>query len=195
VVLLPGVPLGFTTAAVQVLAGLLLPSATVFLILLCNDTAVLGPWSNGVWLNSLAATSVAGLLALSGMLVVTALFPAAPALTVALVMGGLAIAGLLTIGGSALLHRLRVRRLLTDPATTPRFAVVDSSAVALMGRRGRAPAPLADERAFWRTPPLAELRRPVWTTGRLTGMIALRAYLLLCVALLAGRVVAAALGH
>jgi hypothetical protein len=31
---------------VQTLAGVLLPSATVFLLLLCNDTAVLGPWAN-----------------------------------------------------------------------------------------------------------------------------------------------------
>jgi len=29
---------------VQALAGVLLPSATVFLLLLCNDKAVLGPW-------------------------------------------------------------------------------------------------------------------------------------------------------
>ena len=30
----------------QTLAGVLLPSATVFLLLLCNDRAVLGPWVN-----------------------------------------------------------------------------------------------------------------------------------------------------
>jgi Mn2+/Fe2+ NRAMP family transporter len=32
---------------VQILAGVLLPSATVFLLLLCNDREVLGPWVNG----------------------------------------------------------------------------------------------------------------------------------------------------
>lgn len=42
-VLTPGVPLGLLTNSVQVLAGVLLPSATVFLLLLCNDKAVLGP--------------------------------------------------------------------------------------------------------------------------------------------------------
>jgi hypothetical protein len=195
VVLLPGVPLGRTTAAVQVLAGLLLPSASVFLLLLCNDTAVLGPWSNRGWLNALAATSVAGLLGLSAMLVVTGLFPAAPAVTVGVAIGGLAVAGLLSMGVWALLRRRRARRLWTDPATTPNLAVVPSSAVVMRGRHGRGPAPLDDERAFWRTPPLAELRRPVWSAGRLTGLVALRAYVLLCVALLAGRMVAAACGR
>ena len=46
-VLTPGAPLGLLTNAVQTLAGVLLPSATVFLLLLCNDEAVLGPWVNG----------------------------------------------------------------------------------------------------------------------------------------------------
>ena len=41
-VLLPGVPLGLLTEGVQTLAGVLLPSATVFLLLLCNDKDVLG---------------------------------------------------------------------------------------------------------------------------------------------------------
>ena len=46
IVLIPGAPLGTITTAVQALAGVLLPSATVFLLLLCNDKAVLGPWTN-----------------------------------------------------------------------------------------------------------------------------------------------------
>jgi len=184
VVLLPGLPLGRTTALVQVLAGVLLPSSTVFLLLLCNDTAVLGPWSNAPWLNALAATSVAGLLGLSAMLVVTTLFPAAPPVTAAVVIGALMSVGLLTVGIAGLLRRRRVRRLRTDSATTPNLAVVPPSAVAMRGRRGSGPAPLADDRAFWRTPPLEELRRPVWSMGRLVGMVALRAYVLLCAVLL-----------
>ena len=35
----------------QTLAGVLLPSATVFLLLLCNDRPVLGPWVNGYGLS------------------------------------------------------------------------------------------------------------------------------------------------
>ena len=42
VVLIPGAPLGVVTEAVRALAGLLLPSASVFLLLLCYDREVLG---------------------------------------------------------------------------------------------------------------------------------------------------------
>ena len=59
IVLIPGVPLGLLTEAVQALAGILLPSASVFLLLLCNDREVLGPWMNPRWLNVLAASSSA----------------------------------------------------------------------------------------------------------------------------------------
>src|SRR6266851_1655436 len=38
IVLVPGSPLGLLTEGVQVLAGVLLPSATVFLLMLCNDS-------------------------------------------------------------------------------------------------------------------------------------------------------------
>src|SRR6202035_5551810 len=55
IVLIPGAPLGTLTTAVQALAGVLLPSATVFLVLLCNDKAVLGPWTNPRWVNGIAA--------------------------------------------------------------------------------------------------------------------------------------------
>ncbi len=48
IVLIPNAPLGLITLAVQALAGILLPSATVFLVLLCNDRAVLGPWVNAL---------------------------------------------------------------------------------------------------------------------------------------------------
>ena len=51
IVLIPGAPLGVITVAVQALAGVLLPSASVFLLLLCNDPEVLGPWRNPAWLN------------------------------------------------------------------------------------------------------------------------------------------------
>ncbi len=37
IVLIPGAPLGLITTSVQALAGVLLPSASVFLLLLCND--------------------------------------------------------------------------------------------------------------------------------------------------------------
>ena len=74
IVLIPGTPLGLLTEAVQALAGILLPSASVFLLLLCNDREVLGPWLNPRWLNILASFIIGVLLMLSGTLVVTTLF-------------------------------------------------------------------------------------------------------------------------
>jgi Mn2+/Fe2+ NRAMP family transporter len=78
VVLIPQVPLGLLTTAVQALAGILLPSATVFLLLLCNDREVLGPLVNPRWLNVLASTVIGALLALSALLTVTTIIPRIP---------------------------------------------------------------------------------------------------------------------
>ena len=75
IVLIPGAPLGVITVAVQALAGVLLPSASVFLLLLCNDRAVLGPWVNKTRLNALATLILGVLLMLSAILVVTTVFP------------------------------------------------------------------------------------------------------------------------
>ena len=75
IVLAPGAPLGIATVGVHTLAGVLLPSATVFLLLLCNDPAVLGPWTNPRWLNVIATAIVAVLIELSALLIVTTLFP------------------------------------------------------------------------------------------------------------------------
>jgi Natural resistance-associated macrophage protein len=78
VVLIPQVPLGLLTTAVQALAGILLPSATVFLLLLCNDREVLGPLVNPRWLNVLAATVIGSLLGLSALLTATTIVPHLP---------------------------------------------------------------------------------------------------------------------
>jgi Mn2+/Fe2+ NRAMP family transporter len=75
-VLVPGVPLGLLTEGVQVLAGVLLPSASVFL-LLCNYRDVLGPWVNGRALNAFTSTVVAVLVTLSVILTASVLYLAA----------------------------------------------------------------------------------------------------------------------
>ncbi len=75
IVLIPGAPLGLITTGVQALAGVLLPSATVFLLLLCNDKEVLGPWVNRPWLNVVAGIIVSILLMMSLVLMTTTLFP------------------------------------------------------------------------------------------------------------------------
>src|ERR1700688_4426485 len=74
-VLTPGTPLGLLTNAVQTLAGVLLPSATVFLLLLSNDKDVLGPWVNSRTMNLFTGAVVAALVMLSMILTASVLFP------------------------------------------------------------------------------------------------------------------------
>ena len=75
IVLIPRLPLGAMTTLVQALAGILLPSTLVLLLLLCNDDDLLGPLTNGRWLNLAAFTVTAGILLLSTMLALTSAFP------------------------------------------------------------------------------------------------------------------------
>jgi hypothetical protein len=103
-VLVPGVSLGAVVTGSQALAAVLLPSATVFLLLLGNDADVLGPWVNPAWLNALGTVVVSALFGLSAALVAHAVVPGA-----AVVAGGAAAAVLLAIG-LALVAGQHVRR-------------------------------------------------------------------------------------
>jgi len=86
-VLIPGTPLGLLTNAVQTLAGVLLPSATVFLLLLCNDKAVLGPWANSRGLNFFTGAVIAVLVMLSIILTASVLFPNITARQILFILG------------------------------------------------------------------------------------------------------------
>ena len=93
VVLIPGAPLGLITEGVQALAGVLLPSAAVFLVLLCNDKDVLGPWVNRPWLNAVAGVIIGGLVLLSLVLAAATLFPSLCGGQLAALVAGGAAAG------------------------------------------------------------------------------------------------------
>src|SRR5205823_7294582 len=86
VVLIPGAPLGVITEAVQALCGILLPMTTLFLLMLCNDPEVLGPWANPPWLKAFASVVVGVLILLSVILTVTTIFPGVD--VTALTVGG-----------------------------------------------------------------------------------------------------------
>ena len=160
IVLIPGAPLGLITLAVQALAGVLLPSATVFLLLLCNDREVLGPWCNRPWLNALASVIVAVLVLLSLILMATTVFP-----SVNVTEFGSIGAAVLAVGlGAAGLRALRSRR--------------GAEAVTVIET-----APSVPKRE-WTMPPLALLSRPRWSPGRRLAMLALWGYLFLSVILL-----------
>ena len=102
IVLIPGSPLGLMTVGVQVLAGVLLPSATVFLLLLCNDRAVLGPWVNTRGLNLFTGAVIAALVMLSIILTASVLYPQISGQAIAAVLVGGSLAALviyLAFGG------------------------------------------------------------------------------------------------
>jgi Mn2+/Fe2+ NRAMP family transporter len=75
IVLIPGSPLGLITNGVQAMAGVLLPSASVYLLVLCNDKEVLGPWVNGRKTNLFTGTVLAVLVTLSLILTLAVLYP------------------------------------------------------------------------------------------------------------------------
>ena len=168
VVLIPGSPLGLLTVGVQVLAGVLLPSATVFLLLLCNDEAVLGPWVNGPKMNLFTSGVIAVLVILSLVLTAQVLFPdMSSAALVELLMGGTILSALVGVGYLAL-RRLR-------PA------------------RARPSAEL--DKMSWRMPPLALLGAPKLSTETRLGLFVLRFYLLIAMILVFVRLGQLALGH
>jgi Mn2+/Fe2+ NRAMP family transporter len=109
VVLLPGSPLGLITEGVQVLAGVLLPAATVFLLMLCNDRAVLGPWVNTPKTNAFTGAVITVLITLSVVLTASVMFPAITASAMFAIMAACA-AVAAVIGGFALVHARRAAR-------------------------------------------------------------------------------------
>ncbi|HEY5091955.1 MAG TPA: NRAMP family divalent metal transporter [Acidimicrobiales bacterium] len=94
VTLLPGAPLGLITLAVQAMCGLMLPSTTIFVLLLCNDREVLGPWVNGKWLNAAASIIVTVLVVLSITMMVSTLFTSVNVVALLLALAAVAVVGL-----------------------------------------------------------------------------------------------------
>jgi Mn2+/Fe2+ NRAMP family transporter len=158
IVLIPGAPLGLITTSVQALAGVLLPSATVFLLLLCNDREVLGPWANKPWLNAIASVIVAVLVELSLILMANTMFPTLNVTRLFEYLSAAMALGLAVAGGIALRRRARAAG-----------ALVEEPAV---------------DRATWTMPPLTLLERPVWSLSRKVGMMTLRGYLAIAMVLL-----------
>ncbi len=172
VVLIPGSPLGLLTLAVQVLAGVLLPSATVFLLLLCNDKPVLGPWVNNRWLNTFTGAIIATLVVLSVILTVSVLFLDAANEHVIL--------GIMCGGGVA--------------------AVIAALAIMALSQNGGSASPTEEtaaamSRDTWRMPPLDQLAPAKLSLAAKTWMGVLRLYLVVAVALVLFRVVMLAIGH
>jgi NRAMP (natural resistance-associated macrophage protein)-like metal ion transporter len=163
VVLSPPQLLAILTLVVQALAGTLLPAATLILLLLCNDRAVLGPWVNKPWFNAVATIIVGVLITISVLLTATTLIPFnnGQTLLLAAALSGILIVSLIGAGIYAL-----VRSHRSGP----------DAELAALHRMNK---------LEWRMPPFAELPRPAWSLTRKIGMWTLRGYLIIAVLLLA----------
>jgi Mn2+/Fe2+ NRAMP family transporter len=169
-VMIPDAPLGLITLAVQALAGILLPSASVFLLLLCNDRAVLGPWVNKPWLNGLAVFIIGLLVELSLILVVTTVFPNLDVTALLLALSAVLIV-VLVLGGLWYVFQLRRQ----PPEATRTYT--------------------QREKLRWRMPPLALLDRPPRTAVTTWVMRGMAAYIALAAVLLIVRAVGLAIPH
>jgi Mn2+/Fe2+ NRAMP family transporter len=168
IVLIPHAPLGLMTLGVQVLAGILLPSATVFLVLLCNDKAVLGPWTNPKWLNAIAVTIVGVLVVLSLILATTTLFPSINTTALAIRLGLALIVCLLAMGLMQLLKKDSKKKVKKYTRAS---------------------------KLSWQMPPLDQLKKPEWSAPKKIGMYSLRGYLIIAAILLVVKIIKLASGH
>jgi Mn2+/Fe2+ NRAMP family transporter len=159
-VLTPGTPLGLLTNMVQTLAGVLLPSATVFLLLLCNDKAVLGPWVNTRGINIFTAAIIAVLVMLSVILTASVLFPdISDAQILGVLLGGSVLGVLMTVGVRVYERAKGIQVVEGEP--------IDPA-----------------KRMHWRMPPLAQLPPARLTLMSRVWMGVLRAYLVIAAGLL-----------
>jgi Mn2+/Fe2+ NRAMP family transporter len=166
--------LGLLTNAVQTLAGVLLPSATVFLLLLCNDKAVLGPWVNGRWLNLFTGAVIWVLVMLSMVLTAATVFTGLSGETILAILGGGSVIGIAGFGAFTLAASGGFRR------STPNAPVLQAHLRAL--------------RMTWRMPPLAALPPSGLSFGKRVWMGVLRVYLIGAVILVAVKVIQSAIG-
>lgn len=159
-VLTPGTPLGLLTNLVQTLAGVLLPSATVFLLLLCNDKAVLGPWVNSRTVNFFTAAVIAVLVMLSVILTASVLFADISDWQIlGLLAAGSVLAVTTAVGVKLYERRHNIKTVKAEPA--------DKSL-----------------RDTWRMPPLHQLAPANITLLNKVWMLVLRGYLLVAAGLL-----------
>jgi len=166
IALQPVVPFDMVTDGAQALAGVLLPSACVFLILLCNDPVVLGPRTNPHWLNALAALGVAFLVIVSAFLAVTTALPWVDERLVVVALCGAAVTFFAAWGIVLAVEALRRR----GPAVQGWW-----------------------ERVTWTMPAIEALAPAPLTRGRTFGLLLLRVYVLVTVGLTVARIVR--LGH
>jgi Mn2+/Fe2+ NRAMP family transporter len=188
--------LGLITQGVQALAGVLLPSATVFLVLLCNDRPVMGPWVNSFRQNAFAWMIVWSLVVLSLMLTAVTFFPN---LSTATLVTGLGIAGGLGLLGGAIIYAVGWIAQRRELENTVPFGALDLEQVEELEElpkltRSELKAFRNQVRARWTTPALATLERPAISPLRRAGLLTLRSYLVIAGVMVVVKIVQAGIG-
>ncbi len=188
--------LGLITQGVQALAGVLLPSATVFLVLLCNDRPVMGPWVNSFRQNALAWMIVWSLVVLSLMLTAVTFYPN---LSTAALVSGLGVALGLGLLGGAVIYAVGWLAQRRESENTVPFGALDLDQVEELEElpkltRAEIKAFRNQVRARWTTPALATLERPAISPLRRAGLLTLRTYLVIAGVMVVVKIVQAGIG-
>jgi uncharacterized membrane protein YbhN (UPF0104 family) len=143
----------------------------VFLLLLCNDKAVLGPWVNGRWLNLFTGSVITVLVVLSIILTAAVLYPNISDAAILWTLGGGVVLALL-VAGVVMLPRRNGRREDDGGEAVTR----------------------ADRRT-WRMPPLRLLEPARLTMATRIWLSVLRVYLVVASVMVVVRVTQLALGQ
>jgi Mn2+/Fe2+ NRAMP family transporter len=175
-----GNDLGVVIDGVEALNGILLPSTLVFLVLLANDKAVLGPWANSLAQNWVSGVLVWAVTTFSLAPLVTTFFPDVT-LTQCLYAFIVCTAGGLTAG--ATLWRLRPAR------HQPVSLAPDGNQRPPGMNRYEWREILRTRRAEWRTPRLETLQRPTLSVSRKIGLLTLRGYIVFAIVIMAIKLV------
>ena len=169
IVLIPGSPLGLLTEGVQTLAGVLLPSAAVFLLLLCNDKEVVGPWINNYRTNLFTSMVIAVLIMLSIILTAGVLYPSIGSSTILAIL----------IGGSVMTV----------------IALVVAFVVQFKKPKSRTAVKISyQKKILWHMPALSLLQKPVLSLSRRIWLATLRGYLIIASFLVIYRLIQLAYG-
>jgi hypothetical protein len=175
-----GNDLGVVVDGVEALNGILLPSTLVFLVLLANDKAVLGPWTNGPVQNWVSGVIVWAVTTFSLAPLVTTFFPN---VTLTQCLYAFIVCTAAGVAAGAILWRLR-------PARQQPVSVAPDS-----NQRPPGMSPyewrqvLRTRRAEWRTPRLDMLQRPVFSMPRKIGLLTLRGYIVFAIVIMAIKLV------
>jgi Mn2+/Fe2+ NRAMP family transporter len=167
-----GNDLGVVIDGVEALNGILLPSTLVFLVLLANDKALLGPWANSTAQNWVSGVIVWAVASFSLAPLVTTFYPGVTLRQCGYAFGACTVIGL---AAAAVLWRPRWRR-------PPGLSRADRRALH------------RERRAAWRAPRLEALPGPALSPACGIGLLVLRGYIVFAVVIMALKLAQVAAG-